>query len=215
MLRSPWQKFKDTLSFPFRAFTLFHADQWGLSAQSTERFDYVAREVEGFCLDVGCGRDNRFIKEFLGGNGKGVDVYPYEGLLPENLLDNLTHFPFDDESFQAVTFIANINHVPQSQRDIELAEAYRCLKVGGKIILTMGNPIAELLVHKVMFFYDRHLGTRVDMDTERGMGEEEEYFLTDREIKGRLLRAGFTNVQKKYFVTQWFLNHLFVGWKAG
>jgi hypothetical protein len=52
------------------------------------------------------------------------------------------------------------------------------------------------------------------MDTERGMGEEEEYYLTDAEIRGRLLRAGFTKIQKKFFATQWFLNHLFVGWKS-
>jgi SAM-dependent methyltransferase len=215
MLRTPWQKFKDTLSFPLRALVLFYSDQWGLSAQSTERFDYVAREVEGFCLDVGCGRNNRFIKEFLGGNGRGLDVYPYEGLLEENLVADLTHFPFDDQSFLAVTFIANINHVPRSQRDIELAEAHRCLKVGGKIVITMGNPVAEILVHKLMHLYDSCLGTRVDVDTERGMGEEEEFYLTDKEIRDRLLRAGFTNIQKKYFVTQWFLNHLFVGRKAG
>ena len=211
--RSQWQKFEDFITFPLRAVTLFDTDKWGLSALSTERFDYVAREVRGFCLDCGCGKRNRFVQQFLGGNGKGVDVFPYEGLLPENLVQDLTHFPFEDARFDTVTFIANLNHVPRSKRDIELAEAYRCLKPGGNLIVTMGNPLAELLVHRVLFWYDKIFGTNFDMDTERGMGAEEEYYLTDAEILNRLSTAGFKNISKKYFATQWWLNHLFVAWK--
>ena len=77
----------------------------------------------------------------------------------------------------------------------------------------MGNPVAELLVHQVVKWYDRLLGTAVDMDTERGMGEEEEYYLRDSEIAARLKKAGFKNLDKRYFVTQWFLNHLWIGQK--
>ena len=162
---------------------------------------------------MGCGKHNRFVNEFLDGGGKGIDVYPYEGLTEENLVEDISHFPFTDESFDSVTFIANINHVPESLRDLELAEAYRCLKPGGNIIITMGNPVAEILAHKMVWLYDKLLGTDFDVDSERGMDEEEEYFLTDGESKTRLRRAGFTGIIKKYFVTQWFLNHLFVGWK--
>jgi hypothetical protein len=52
------------------------------------------------------------------------------------------------------------------------------------------------------------------VDTERGMAEEEAYYLTDGEIRARLARAGFVGVRKHYFGTQWLLNHLFVGWKG-
>jgi len=45
------------------------------------------------------------------------------------------------------------------------------------------------------------------------MDEEEDYYLTDREIINRLQLAGFTSIRKKYFITQWGLNHMFVGWK--
>jgi hypothetical protein len=45
------------------------------------------------------------------------------------------------------------------------------------------------------------------------MHEEEEYFLLDSEIRDRLHRAGFKDIRKKYFATQWTLNHLFVAWK--
>ena len=91
---------------------------------------------------------------------------------------------------------------------------FKCWLPAGKIIVTMGNPIAEILVHKVVWFSDRFLGTNVDMDSERGMKEEESYSLSDGEIIERLTIAGFKSIKKKYFWTQWFLNHMFVGHKT-
>ncbi len=211
--RSNSQQILDFLTFPVRAVTLFETDKWGLSSLATERFDFVNRFVHGYCLDVGCGRNNRFIKEFRKGYGKGIDVFPYEGLLPENLVEDISAFPFASATFDTVTFIANINHIPKSLRDVELAEAYRCMKGGGRILVTMGHPLAEIMVHKVVWAYDRLFGTNHDMDAERGMHEEEEYYLTDEEIVNRLKEAGFSGIQKKYFLTQWGLNHLFVGFK--
>lgn len=213
MRRTTTQKFKDFLTFPWRAFTLFHHDRLGLSSLASERFDYVAAEVTGYCLDVGCGYGNRFIKEYLNGNGKGIDLFPYEGLTEENVVPDLTHFPFSGETFDSVTFIANINHAPMDQRDAELAEAWRVLKPGGNIILTMALPIAELIVHRVVWFYDRFLGTHVDMDSERGMEEGEAYYLSREEILERLKRAGFNRIVYKPFTTQWGLNRVYVGWK--
>jgi SAM-dependent methyltransferase len=212
-LRGPFQNVLDFVAFPLRALTMFHEDRWGLSSLASERFDYVAREVTGYCLDVGCGRHNRFVAEYLGGHGRGIDLFPYEGLTEENLVKDLTHLPFEDRSFDTVTFIANLNHCPRSLRDTELGEAFRVLRPGGRIVVTMGNPVAEILVHQLVHLYDTVLKTNVDMDTERGMDDEEEYYLTDSEIRGRLRQAGFTNCRKKYFLTQWGLNHLFTAEK--
>jgi len=203
----------DFVTFPVRAFVLFEKDAFGLSALSSERYDYVAREISGRCLDVGCGRYNRFINEYLGGNGMGIDVFPYEGLTEENILKDIRHFPFEDAAFDAVTFIANINHIPREDRDAELAEAFRCLKPKGKIVVTMGNALAEILIHKLVLFYEKFLGADFEMDTKRGMDAEEEYYLADAEIRSRLTRAGFRGLTKKYFLTQWGLNHMLVGWK--
>jgi SAM-dependent methyltransferase len=213
MKRTTLQEAKDFATFPLRALTLFHEDRWGLSSLASERFDYVAREVVGRCLDVGCGYHNKFVTKWLGGNGKGIDVFQYAGLSQEDIVEDMAHFPFEDASFDSITFIANLNHVPRSDRDAELAEAYRCLKPGGNVIVTMGNPLAELAVHKVVEWHDRLLGTRYDMDSERGMGAEEAYYLKDSEITERLVRAGFGDLTKKYFLTQWGLNHLWMGWK--
>lgn len=213
MRRGLIQKFKDFVTFPLRALTLFTDNKWGLSALRSERFDYVAREVTGYCLDVGCGTHNVFINRYLNGNGKGIDIFPYDGLSDENIVEDLTKFPFDDATFDSVTFIANLNHIPKSMRDIELAEAHRCLRTGGNIIITMGNPMAEILVHKIVWWHDNVFGTDHDLDTRRGMHAEEEFYVKDSQILERLERAGFENISKKYFLTQWGLNHLFTGWK--
>jgi SAM-dependent methyltransferase len=211
--RNTIRKIIDFLTFPARSVTLFYDDKLGLPSLATERFDYIANELKGYCLDVGCGRHNRFVREFLHGNGRGIDVFPYEGLTEEEIVEDITHFPFPDSTFDTVTFIANINHVPKQDRDIELKEAYRVLRRKGNIVVTMGNPFAEVLVHKLVRIYDKLLKTTYDVDSERGMGEGEEYYLTDHEIVERLIRAGFQRVQKKHFITQWGLNHLIVAWK--
>lgn len=211
--RDKWQKALDFITFPLRAFTLFESDKFGLSSLASERYDYVAIQVKGYCLDVGCGKHNRFINEYLNGNGRGIDIFPYEGLTSENLVEDLSVFPFENETFDSITFIANINHIPKSNRDVEISEAYRVLKPTGNIIVTMGNPLAEIIVHKIVWFYDKIFRTNIDMDSERGMDEEEAYFLTDTEIIVRLTRAGFRDLSRINFWTQWGLNHLFVGWK--
>jgi SAM-dependent methyltransferase len=213
MSRSRLQLIVDAISFPVRAITLFDRDRCGLSSLRTERFDYVEREVLGRTLDYGCGPHNRFVAENLNENGCGVDVFQYEGLCADNILKDPTSLPFDDGSFDSVTFIANLNHIPAQMRDSELAEAWRVLRPGGNVIVTMGNPLAEILVHQVVALYDRFLGTNYDVDGERGMHADEEYYLLDSEIRERLVRAGFSRIRKRRFWTQWGLNGLHVGHK--
>lgn len=211
--RSKIQKFKDFVTLPLRALTLFEENKWGLSSTQAERFEYAAREVRGRCLDVGCGKHNLFVKKYLGGNGVGVDVFLYDGLTEENILKNPSRYPFPDASFDSVTFVASLNHVPRDYRAIELAESRRCLRPGGNIIVTMPTPFAGILIHKIVASYDYVFGTNYDVDSVRGMHEDEDYYLADTEIIERLKAAGFSNITKKYFWTQWGMNHAFIGWK--
>jgi SAM-dependent methyltransferase len=211
--RSAWQKTKDFIWFPLRAVAVFEEDRFGLSSLRTDRFDFCAAEVRGRCLDVGCGRNNLFVTSYLDGNGKGIDFFAYEGLSKENLVEDPRHFPFGAASFETVTFIACLNHAPQPLRDAELAESFRCLKPSGNILVTMGEPFAEILVHQVVRLYDRIFHAKHDMDGERGMQEGEAYYLTDREIRSLLGRAGFQNIARKRFWTEWGLNSLYIGWK--
>ena len=207
-MRARGQQVKDFLTFPLRAVLPVQESRWGLTSRPDERFEYVAREISGRVLDIGCGRHNAFINRYASGNGVGVDVFRYDGLAEENIVDDMAHLPFPDASFDTVTFIACFNHIPKTERDAEVREAFRVLRKGGKIVVTMGNPLAELAIHRLVHVYDRLLGTKLDMDTERGMHEDEEYFVRDRVIVEHLAAGGFRDVRKRSFVTQWGLNHL-------
>ena len=203
----------DFITFPIRALTLFVDDVMGLTSLPSERMYYVAEQVRGYCLDVGCGRGNRFITQFLAGNGAGIDVYQFEGLTPDNVVRNISRFPFESARFDTVTFIASINHVPHNLRETELAEAYRCLKDGGNIVVTMWMPAVEITVHMLARIYSRLFGAMIDEDNTRGMTEGEEYFLRIPDIVNLLKNAGFRKMRVQRFSTQWGLNSMVIGWK--
>jgi len=208
--RSVFQKWVDFVTFPIRApiaIPFGDDDKFGVSSLQTERFDYVAKEVQGYCLDIGCGPGNRFITKCMKGNGVGIDVIRHDGLTDENVVEDMTHLPFSDNTFDSATFIANFNHIPRPIRVAELADAHRCLKDGGNVIVTAATPLAWILVHKVGFFFERVLGRP------RSSEQDDELFCTDDHVVDVLEQAGFRNITKKYFFTQWLLNHLFVGWK--
>jgi ubiquinone/menaquinone biosynthesis C-methylase UbiE len=209
------KKILDTVTFPLRAIIACGRTEYrflGLSSFSDERYDYVSSIAGGYCLDIGCG-SNRFVKEYMRGNGIGIDVYKHEGLIDENVIKDLTKLPFNSQTFDSITFIANISHVPKEIRDAELGEAYRCLKPKGKIVITSGNPVAELIVHNMGFIY---YDVKAFLDKKKNDGpseKDDELFVPDKEIISRLKAAGFKNINKKYFITQWFLNHMIIAEK--
>lgn len=211
--KTKYSQIIDFIFFPFRAFLLVEESKYGLTSLRDERFRYVQEHVEGKCLDIGCGKENIFINQFLNNNGIGLDLFPYEGLTKENLVDNFYELPFPDNSFRTITFIANFNHIPENLRSKEINESFRLIEPGGRIIVTMGNPIAELLAHSNVWIQDKLFGTHLDMDSDRGMVEGESYFVLDKEIITCLTKAGFKNLQRYYFSTQWWLNHLWIGIK--
>ena len=57
------------------------------------------------------------------------------------------------------------------------------------LVLTMGNPPAEIATDKLVWLYDVAFGTNFDMDLERGMESDEEYSVTDPEILDRMART--------------------------
>lgn len=209
--RTKLQLIRDFVLFPLRALFLHERDRWWGSSLASERFDYAAREVTGNCLDFGCGRHNRFVNEFLSGRGKGIDIFKWEGLSGENVVEDMSHLPWPDETFESVTFIACLNHIPRLNRAIELAEAFRVLKPGGNVIITMAPPFVEIAAHGLGFLYHRLIPGYNFMDV--SMGPHEDLYVSTKKILSLLASTGFQGVRKKRFVTQWGMNAAFVGWK--
>jgi SAM-dependent methyltransferase len=153
--------------------------------------------VHGRLLDIGCG-ENHLVKKYreMGGQGIGVDVYPWDGV--DMLVQDSSNLPFADDSFDAVTFIACLNHIPN--REDVLREAIRLLVHDGIMILTNLHPFVSRVWHAWAFW---------DTDQrERGLKQGEVWGFTGKQLRELLDRTGFTVELMRRF--SWGLNQIYV-----
>ncbi|MDO8527026.1 MAG: class I SAM-dependent methyltransferase [Deltaproteobacteria bacterium] len=207
--------FADFIFFPIRALFVHEENRMGLTSLRNERMAYAASEVTGYNLDVGCGRHNLFIRKYLQGNGKGVDAFPRPGLNPDQILQDPKHFPFSDNTFDSATFVSSLNHIPKELRLVELKEAWRCLKPGGKIVITMGGWIIKAFSYQWVALHDKlfHGDFNWDPAGRGGLRASESYFLSKKTIRHLLEEAGFQKCVVKNMPTQWGLHFLVTAYK--
>lgn len=206
--RNKLQIIIDELLFPIRALFVPEEDRFGLTSLRNERFQVVSEYATGKVLDVGCGRNNLFINNYANEDSIGIDVFEYEGVT--NVVTDLCNLPFDNESFDTVTLIAVGGHIPKHLRECEFKEFARVIKKGGRLLMTEGEQITQTVGHKWRHFSYAIIGKQ-DMDSERGMEEEEEYCMPFEEIKHYLNSNGLTLKQQKKFM--WGLNNLYIAEK--
>ena len=164
------------------------------------------RELRGRCLDVGAG-DNTLVRLYtslaqeLGiapdaaANSVGVDVVDWGGGC--HIIESADNLPFPDASFDSVSFIACLNHIPE--RDAALLEARRVLRPGGRIVITMIGRLIGKVGHAIWWYSE---------DKHREIDEHDEMGLDHREVLNLIRQAGFKTAQVKNFV--YGLNHLYV-----
>lgn len=154
------------------------------------------------CLDVGCGKNVLMQKHRArGGSGTGVDVYPWEGV--DVVVEDTAKLPFPDGSFDCISFVACLNHIPNRQ-DV-LRECHRLLKPEGILIITMLSPFLSRIWHA--------RAERWDADQhERGMRDGEVYGITKKMIESLTRIAGFKI--SGHHVFSWCLNRLYVAQKV-
>lgn len=132
------------------------------------RIKKVLPHINGSLLDVGCGLNQLKIAY---GEGVGVDVFKWDNV--DLVVEDTAKLPFDNHSFDTITIIAALNHIPNREEVIK--ECYRLLKPDGKMIITMIPPIVSTIWHVLRKPWD------VDQ-SERGMKEGEVYGLTKQQI---------------------------------
>jgi len=195
MDKSVPQAIWDAMGLPFRL-ALFPQD-WlpnlGWTTLEDERIAAVLPLVCGKLLDVGAGR-NTLVRRY--GHGVGVDIHDWGG--GATLVDNAAQLPFADQSFETVTFVACLNHIPN--RGEALIEARRLLRPDGRVVVTMIDPVLGAIGHAIWWYgEDRQRG---------GMKPGEVGGLWTSDIQALGQRAGFELVHHRRFV--YGMNHVYV-----
>lgn len=170
----------------------------GLVPIDDERVIMALKHASGRVLDVGCG-SNIFVKSY--GNGVGVDLVNWQGC-DRQILD-AAQLPFPSESFDTVSYLACLNHIPN--RGASVREAWRVIHPGGQVLVTMITPRLGALVH--------WLRERNDPDhRQRHIDHEHELLgMSEGEVRSLLSAAGFDDVVRKRFA--WGLNSLYLARK--
>jgi SAM-dependent methyltransferase len=207
--RGAIQRLIDTLFFPIRALFVPEERTFGLTSLRDERMEVVAKHAAGRVLDIGCGPGNRFVTEWAAAGSVGMDVFAYEGV--EMVHEDMTALPFGDNTFDTVTLIAVGGHIPQHVRVGEFAEIARVLKPGGRLLMTEGERITQTVGHIWRHFSCALIGKK-DMDSERGMEEDEQYCMPYEEIQGYLNTPPF--MFEKQIKFMWGLNNLYIAKKS-
>ena len=188
------QQIKDTLFLPLRLlFDHEKVSRWGLTSVYDERIKLCKRFSYGRVLDVGCGEGNRFILEY--GKGVGVDRLLLERV---DVCCDALYLPFGDGVFDTVNFIGSFNYLPE--KDATLRETKRVLRGGGKVLITMINPIFCYLRHKTAWW-----------DKEQNQTKKGEGGLWKSEIQALLRSSGLRYEASASYLLG--LSHLFIGSK--
>lgn len=108
-------------------------------------------------LDFGCGHQAMILRavqmDLKLGIGLDYDATP--GRLAPNLEIRQFHFKdrfeFPDGSFDVVSILAVLEHIPLGQVDRLIAEFHRILKPGGRVLITTPTPAAKPVLDFLAF----------------------------------------------------------------
>lgn len=187
-----------SVNFVFLPFRLIFShetvNKLGLRSLRDERYDIVKRNLKGRLLDIGCG-NNELVKTY-GNNSVGIDVFDFGG--DALIVQDTSDLPFEDQSFDSVSFVASLNHV--IKREKVLLEVRRILKDGGRVYMTMLSPFWGVLRHKLAWWDpDQH---------DRGMKEGEEMGLSTKYLKQLFEKCGYFLVKRRRFILG--INNLYI-----
>jgi SAM-dependent methyltransferase len=142
----------------------------------------VRRAIRPDCtvLDFGCGHQALFLRSVRGSIRRGIgvdyDADPAQsgGNLEVRQFTFRDRLDFPDGSFDLVTILAVLEHIPLDQVDVLFREFRRVLGPTGRILLTTptprAKPLLEFLAFKLKLISEpeiadhRHYYSRADLD---------------------------------------------------
>ena len=166
----------------------------GLRSMRDERIRAALPHCRGRLLDIGCGEGNELVRSYEGA-GVGVDVYPWPGV---DLICDTESLPFPDRSFDTLTILAALNHIPN--RLEVLRECRRVLVPSGLLLVTMIGPLLGKVRHRLAWW---------DSDqTERKHAAGELLGMDEKAVGALMDQAGFRVMRRARFVCG--LNSLYI-----
>jgi len=108
-------------------------------------------------LDFGCGHQALFLRSVQKDLklGIGLDYDADAGRPADNLEIRKFHFKdrleFPDETFDVVSILAVLEHIPLDQVDRLIAEFRRVLRPGGRVLITTPTPAAKPVLDFLAF----------------------------------------------------------------
>lgn len=108
-------------------------------------------------MDFGCGHQAFFLRTLAGdiSQGIGLDYDAAPGRVAANLEIQNFHFrdrfEFANSTFDHITILAVLEHIPLDQVDVLFREFRRLLKPGGSILLTTPTPASRPLLEFLAF----------------------------------------------------------------
>jgi len=143
VLQSIW----DFVGIPFRLVLFDQAwlPRFGWTTLQEERLNIVLPYLRGELLDIGAGL-NMLVRRY--GSGVGVDVYDWGG--DALIVKDTSLLPFPDQTFDTITFLACLNHIPN--RKAVIREVRRVIRPDGQLIITMIGPFLGAVGHSVWWY---------------------------------------------------------------
>lgn len=174
------------------------SEKFHLTSLRAERLANVLPELRGRVLDIGAG-DNTLLKLHSSKEDNiGVDVVDWGGGCM--ILPDCKKLPFPDESFDTVSFVACLNHIPE--REQTLREAFRVLRPGGRVVITMIGNLIGTVGHAIWWYSE---------DKHREVHPEEKMGMNPAAVRELLAKSGFSFIQETGFV--YGMNSLFIAFK--
>ncbi|MGL5741499.1 MAG: class I SAM-dependent methyltransferase [Legionella sp.] len=202
------QSFYDLVGAPLRMVLLPDtvSEKLHLTSLRGERFRKVLPELSGRVLDIGAG-DNLLVHLYRkhakklnialddANQSVGVDVMDWGSDC--TLIQNSAQLPFADHSFDTITYIACINHIPERLESLQ--EIRRLLRPDGKVIVTMIGKVIGKIWHALWWYSE---------DKHRDVDEHEEMGMDESEIMDLFTKAGY--VLKKHERFLYGLNSMYI-----
>jgi SAM-dependent methyltransferase len=204
--KSASQMVWDFVGAPLRMVVLpdHQSERLGFTSLRAERLRLVLPELRGRVLDVGCG-DNMLLRLYRQRNSDqaanesiGADVTAWADDVM--LIENAAKIDFPDSSFDTVSYIACLNHIPE--RVDAMKEASRLLKPGGRVVATMIGSFVGKIGHALWWYSE---------DKERDMHPDELMGMDVRDVTALMEGAGLKVTEHRRF--GYGLNNLFVAEK--